>query len=74
MAKFRIEHYKEDCIGCAACTATCPDFWEMGDDSKSHIKGSDKQSNIEVLELDELGCNQDAADICPVECIKIKKL
>lgn len=74
MAKFRIEHHKEDCIGCAACTVTCPDFWEMEDTGKSHLKGSDKQGEIEILELEELGCNQDAADICPVECIKVKKL
>jgi len=74
MAKFKIEHYREDCIGCGACTATCPDFWEMGGDYKSHLKGSKKQGKIEVLEIDKLGCNQDAADTCPVECIKIKKL
>lgn len=74
MPKYRIEHYKEECIGCAACSSVCPDFWEMGEDNKAHIKGSDEKEEIEVLELDELGCNQDAVDICPVQCIKIKKL
>ena len=74
MAKFKIKHQKDDCIGCGACTAACPDFWEMDESYKSHLKGSKKQGKIEVLEIDELGCNKDAADICPVECIKIKKL
>ena len=73
MAKFKIEHYREDCIGCGACTATCPDFWEMGGDYKSHLKGSKKSGNISTLEIDKLGCNKDAADMCPVQCIKIKK-
>ena len=74
MAKFKIEHFREHCIGCGACVATCPDFWEMVDDGKSHLKGSKKQGATEVLEINELSCNQDAADICPVEIIKIKKL
>ncbi|OGM02976.1 hypothetical protein A3K72_03745 [Candidatus Woesearchaeota archaeon RBG_13_36_6] len=73
MAKFKIEHHKEDCIGCGACAATC-NSWEMGEDYKSHLKGSKKQGKIEVLETNDLGCNQDAADMCPVGCIKIKKL
>ena len=74
MAKYRIEHHKEECIGCAACTAVCEDFWEMGEDSKAHIKGIESDGAIEILETEDIGCNQDAIDICPVQCIKIKKL
>lgn len=74
MAKYRIEHYKEECIGCAACAAVCQDFWEIGDDNKAHIKGVETDGAIEILEIDDIGCNQDAIDICPVQCIKIKKL
>ena len=62
MAKFKIVHDRDACIGCGACTAC--DNWEMADDGKSRPKKT---------ELDELGCNQDAADGCPVQCIKIEK-
>ena len=57
---YKIEFDKEKCIGCGACTQC--DNWEIGDDRKAYpIK----------TELKEIGCNQDAADMCPVEAIKI---
>ena len=59
----KIEFKKEDCIGCGACAAICPDNWVLKGDKASPKK----------IELKEIGCNQDAADGCPVECIKIKK-
>lgn len=60
---YKIEFDKEECIGCGACTAC--DNWELGDDNKAHpIK----------TELDEVGDNQDAADNCPIELIKIIKI
>ena len=34
----------------------------MGDDGKAHPKKT---------ELDEVGCNQEAADNCPVSCITV---
>ncbi|MBT5022626.1 ferredoxin [Candidatus Woesearchaeota archaeon] len=61
MAKVKIEHNKDMCIGCGACAAAC-DNWEMGDDGKAHPKKT---------ELDEVGCNQEAADNCPVSCITV---
>lgn len=64
MAKFKIEQEREDCIGCGACVSMCPDNWEMKDDGKTTPKKT---------ELDEVGCNQEAADVCPVQCIKIVK-
>ncbi|MFC1742010.1 ferredoxin [Nanoarchaeota archaeon] len=62
MAKYKIEHDRDACIGCGACVNVCPDNWSMGDDGKSNCKN---------VELDELGCNQDAAGNCPVSCIKV---
>ncbi len=62
MAKVRIEQDHEACIGCGACANICPDNWEMGDDGKSSPKKT---------ELDEVGCNQSAADACPVQCIRV---
>lgn len=71
MAGFKIVHERENCIGCGACAASCPAYWEMANDGKSKLKGSKaKGANFE-LEVKELGCNKDAADVCPVNIIHI---
>jgi ferredoxin len=65
MAKFKITHERDVCIGCGACVAICPSNWEMASDGKSKPKKTD---------LDDIGCNQEAADSCPVQCIHIEKV
>ena len=60
----KIVQDKDACIGCGACASVCPDNWEMGDDGKAHPKQA---------EVSEVGCNQAAADTCPVQCIKIEQ-
>lgn len=72
MGKIKVVHRKDNCIGCGACVAVCPEYWEMQGD-KSHLKGAKKEGNNEILEVKEVGCNKDAADSCPVECIEIQK-
>jgi len=50
---------KETCIGCGACSSTCPEVFEMGDDGKAKVK---KQKNMP--------CVKEAAKNCPVGAIK----
>ena len=64
MSKYKIIHERERCIGCGACAGICPGNWFMADDGKSKPKKT---------ELDELGCNKQAADSCPVSCITVKE-
>lgn len=64
MAKITLEYREKDCIGCGACVAVCPDNWEMADNDKAVAKS---------LTLDEVGCNQEAADACPMDCITVKE-
>jgi ferredoxin len=64
MVKYKIIHEREKCIGCGSCVAICPNNWEM--------KG--EKSRPKKIELDEIGCNQEAADSCPVECIHVQKV
>ncbi|MBW2981562.1 ferredoxin [Candidatus Woesearchaeota archaeon] len=59
---FKIEVDKEKCIGCGACAAQCSNF-----DIKEGKAVAKKK------EVDKIGCNQEAADICPVEAIKVTK-
>lgn len=62
MTKYKIEQEIEKCIGCGTCVAICPANWEMGSDNKAHPKKT---------ELEDIGCNKEAAESCPVQCIKI---
>lgn len=60
---YKIKFEKEKCRGCGACTQC--DNWEMGDNGKAYpIK----------TELDKIGCNQEAADICPENIIKFVEI
>jgi ferredoxin len=64
MAKYKIVFDKNGCIGCGTCAAICPENWEMSGDKAIPKK----------TELDSLDCNQEAADACPVNVIKIEKV
>ncbi len=77
MVEIRIIHDKPTCIGCAACTAVAPDFWEMVGD-KSHVTGShplpeNKEWEEMTIEEKDYSKNREAADVCPVNCIHIEK-
>ncbi len=61
MVKIKQDHDK--CIGCGACASICPDNWEDKENGKyGPIKTTVK----------DVGCNQEAADTCPVSCIKVE--
>ncbi|MBI2112847.1 ferredoxin [Candidatus Woesearchaeota archaeon] len=76
MTKHRIVHKRKDCIGCGACAAICPDFWEMDDEGLSHLKGSEKKDGNEeriIITEEDRAKNQEAADVCPVQIISLHK-
>ncbi|MCD6274862.1 MAG: ferredoxin [Candidatus Aenigmarchaeota archaeon] len=60
---FKIVHNREKCIGCGACASIC-DNWEIDENGKAKPKKT---------EVEEVGCNKEAADVCPVQCIKIEE-
>lgn len=61
MAKYKISVNAETCIGCGACVSTCPDLFEMQGDKSVPKK----------TEVEDIGCGRDAAEVCPVNAIKI---
>ena len=73
MAKFKIEYNRPECIGCGACAAVSPDYWEMMDDGKTSIKRGKKVGENEEKEIEEkdLAANKEAAESCPVDVISI---
>lgn len=68
----KVIHEREKCIGCGACAAVCPDFWKMGDDGKSNLRGGKKAGKNFELTVKDAKCNKDAENTCPVQCIHIK--
>lgn len=73
MPKLRIEHDVNECIGCGACEAVCPEFFEMvqGSEFKAHLKGSKKVYEKETLETNDAKNVKEAIDSCPVTCIHL---
>jgi ferredoxin len=70
----KILHDREKCIGCGACVSLCPKYWEMKEDGKAYLKGSELNPEGKYqLELKDPECNQQAADSCPVEIIFLVK-
>jgi len=69
----KIIHERDKCIGCGSCVALCPKQWEMDEDGKSKLIGAviNPQTKNEELEVTKIGCNQEAADSCPVQIIHI---
>ncbi|MEK6899917.1 MAG: ferredoxin [Nanoarchaeota archaeon] len=76
MAKYKIIHFKKDCISCGACAAINPAFWEMDQEGLAELKGSTKVDDHHELDIDEKDkeSNQEAAEVCPVNIIHLKKI
>ena len=60
---WKIKVDKEKCIGCEACTAVCDNFKMAG------VKAIAVKEEVRIL-----GCSQQAADVCPVDAITVRKL
>ena len=71
----KIVHERERCVGCGSCAVLCPKYWKMAEDGKTHLLNSkfDPGKKEWLLEVKTAGCNQEAADVCPVQCIRIEK-
>ncbi len=70
MARYSIVFDKKTCIGSGACASVCPENWELVE-----VNGvfKAKPKNI-VINEDQLGSNEEAVNICPVDAIKIEKV
>ncbi len=72
----RVIHYRYKCIGCAYCAEVAPEFWKMSEqDGKSDLIGAQTKNEIQQLVTDDLSYapNKQAADVCPVSCIKVER-
>jgi len=75
MGKYKILHYKQDCISCGACAAICPEFWQMDEEGYAQLKESINVGDHwerEINSEEDRAKNREAADACPAQIIKIK--
>lgn len=72
----KITQNHKDCIGCGTCVTLCQMYWELRDDMKAHLKGGkyDEKKDEYELEVKDAGCNESAAEACPVQVIKIEEV
>jgi ferredoxin len=68
----KIIHNPQKCIGCGTCASICPDFWQMADDGKAHLKEGQSESEQETLDVAEESCVQEVVDACPVQAVEIQ--
>ena len=76
MAKYNVIHFKKDCISCGACAAIAPEYWEMDEQGLAQLKGSTEKGDHWELPInteEARAANQEAADVCPVNIIHVKK-
>ncbi len=69
----KIIQNKEKCIGCGACASVCSEHWKMSDDGKAILKGGNEVNGKLEKEVNEIGCNNEAKENCPVHIIKIEE-
>ena len=60
MAKVTVN--KDKCIGCGACTATCPEVFEFDDDGLAKAVKNEINDDVKM-----------AAECCPTEAIEIEE-
>ena len=71
---YKIKFMRDECIGCSACSACHPEFWEMTDDGKSNLLESvEVEEGVFEREIsqDDLDNSVDSGESCPVNCIHV---
>ncbi|MBS3139605.1 ferredoxin [Candidatus Woesearchaeota archaeon] len=76
--KAKVLHFKKKCTGCSACFGQSPVFWKMDSDGEgfSSLIGAKEIGDHWELEVDTkeaIRANEEAAEICPVNIIHVKK-
>ena len=55
---------KEACIGCGICADSCPDVFEMNDESIAGVK-------VDSVPEEAVATCKEAAESCPVDAISL---
>lgn len=68
----KIIHFKKECIGCGACAAIAPEYFEIDNEGLAQLKNSKQEEDGKwVLEVKDKELAQEAANSCPVNIIHV---
>ncbi len=56
---------KDACIGCGACSAVCPNVFELGDDGFANVK-------VEEVSEEDKNAVVEASEGCPTSAISVE--
>ena len=62
----KVKVNKDNCIGCGACTAVCPNVFDMSDEGYA-------QAKVEVVAPEDATACNEAKDGCPVSAIETEE-
>ena len=62
----KVKVNKDNCIGCGACTAVCPDVFDFSDDGYA-------VATVEEVPADKVASVNEAKDGCPVTAIEVEE-
>lgn len=69
---YRIEIERDLCITCRNCVNECEELFEIAADDFSRLIGGEiNDDNYSIKEFNDIKCGIDAAEMCPVECIRV---
>lgn len=69
----KIIQERKKCIGCGSCAAICSQYFEMADDGLAALKGGQIVGDNMELGISETACAKDAANVCPVQIIRVEE-
>tara|TARA_Y100000310_G_C19982268_1_gene490334 strand:+ start:66 stop:338 length:273 start_codon:yes stop_codon:yes gene_type:complete len=70
MARYKVNVNKKLCIGSGHCAALCPENFKMVE-----VNGETKAKPVkEIISEDDYTSNEQAADMCPMDAIRIDKV
>lgn len=75
MGKITVTQVRERCIGCNYCVEYAPERWRMSKkDGKSVLLGAKEKKGFHSVRIgpEELEENLKAAEVCPVNIIKVQ--
>lgn len=63
-----------ECIGCGACVAVAGNYFEIGGDGKSHVKGGKVDGDFSMKDFKGKGNSamKEAVESCPVKVISVE--
>lgn len=77
MGKYKIVQDRDNCIGCGACSAICPEFWEMDEEGLARLReGTEAEGKWEreISTEEDRARVQETVDACPVRVIRLKPI